>query len=77
MLGESELLAFRRRLVVALTWANKPGSGFSRHSLRELAQLRVVLDWLLESDTKAPRDWAAGIFRQLSNLESLQRSYER
>jgi hypothetical protein len=76
MKTEAELRELHTRLVAVLVWANKPGTGLTRKALRELANFRVQLDWLLESDTKASTEWAARIFRQLNNLEGLRRTYE-
>jgi len=75
MMDERELRALHGRVVAALTFGAKTGS--SRAQLKPLADLRIVLDWILEVETKPVREYAAGIFRQLHNVESLRKHYER
>ena len=76
MMSEGDLRELHRRVVAALTWCAKTG-GVSRAQLRDLASLRIQLDWFLEIETKSSGDWAAGIFRQLHNVEDLRKHYER
>lgn len=72
-MSEAEVRELHRRIVTVMVWGAR--NGITRAQFRELARLRMFLDWLLAIQNKTARDWSTKVLAQLDNVEGLQRAY--
>lgn len=75
MKTEAELRELHTRLGNVLTYAKSVGVPL--RELRELIALKVKLEYVLDMNTAAARDWQAATFKVINNLEALKRTHER
>lgn len=75
MKSEAELRELHQRLVRVLNYAR--GQGIRAAALREMIQIKVSLEYILDMETPSRQAWQAATFKAIQNLEGLQQTYER